>query len=44
MGAGHTRNIGNGANYFAWFISTISPIRYGTEILMTRIVKGKPGE
>jgi len=44
MGAGHTRNIGNGVNHFAWFISTISPVRYGTEMLMTRIVKGIPAE
>jgi len=44
LGAGHTTNIGNDATYFAQFISTISPVRYGTEMLMTRIVKGKPGE
>lgn len=43
LGAGHTKNLSN-ANYFAWFISEISPVRYGTELLMKRIIKGKAGE
>ena len=44
LAAGHTRNIGSGTNYFATFISTISPVRYGTEMLMYRIVRGSVGE
>lgn len=43
LGAGHTTNLGT-ANYFAKFISTVSPVRYGTELLMKQIVKGKAGE
>lgn len=39
LGAGHTRNLGSNTNYFAKFISLVSPIRYGTELLMTRIMK-----
>ena len=38
MGAGSYINIGNGMNYFPWLISTISPIRYGTEMLLARIL------
>ena len=44
LGAGHVANIGEGVNYFAKFISTVSPVRYGTEMLMSRIVKGTPAE
>lgn len=43
-GAGHTSNLGKGVNYFAKLISTLSPVRYGTEMLMTQIVKGNPAE
>ena len=43
-GAGHTSNIGKNVNYFGKLISTISPIRYGTEMLMSRILKGSPAE
>ena len=38
LGAGHTTNIGKGASLFASFISTVSPVRYGTEMLMYRIL------
>jgi len=44
LGAGHTANIGNGAPIFARFISTVSPVRYSTEMLMYRIVKGNVAE
>ena len=40
MGAGHTTNLSTVGNYFANFISTISPVRYGTEMLMYRILEG----
>lgn len=43
LGAGHTTNLST-ANYFAKFISTVSPVRYGTELLMKQVVKGKAGE
>lgn len=43
-GAGHTSNIGKGVNYFAKLVSTISPIRYGTEMLMQRIIEGSAAE
>jgi len=38
LGAGHTTNLGKGANHFARAISTISPVRYATEMLMYRIL------
>ena len=44
LGAGHTTNLGKGANYFATFIATISPVRYGAEMLMYRILKGSTAE
>ena len=44
LGAGHTANLGNATNYFATLISTVSPVRYGTEMLMYRILGGSPGE
>ena len=44
LGAGHTTNLGGGSNYFATLISTISPVRYGTEMLMYRILGETPGE
>jgi hypothetical protein len=43
-GAGHTTNIGSGVNYFAKLIATLSPIRYGTEMLMYRILSGSSSE
>ena len=43
LGAGHTTNL-SGTNYFAKFLSTVSPVRYGTEMLMCRILKGSVGE
>ena len=43
LGAGHTTNLGK-ANYFATFVSMISPVRYGSELLMKQIVRGKVGE
>ena len=44
LGAGHTTNLSKGANYFATIIATLSPVRYGTEMLMCRILKGSAGE
>ena len=44
LGAGQVTNLGESATIFARFISTISPVRYGTEMLMYRIVKGNPAE
>ena len=42
MGAGCTVNIAeDGANFFLRLISTISPVRYGTEMLLRRVLQGK---
>ena len=40
LGAGQQRSIGSSTNYFASFISKVSPIRYGTEMLMSRLMEG----
>ena len=44
LGAGHTTNLGKSANLFAKFISTVSPVRYATEMLMYRILSGSAAE
>lgn len=44
LGAGHVTNLGSGAPLFARFISTVSPVRYATEMLMYRIVSGHSAE
>jgi len=41
-GAGKVANIGKNVNYFAKFVSIISPVRYGSEMLMNRIMNDKP--
>lgn len=43
LAAGHTANLG-AANLFTRVIASISPVRYGTELLMKKILKGKAGE
>ena len=43
FGAGFYANTGSGQNYLVAFISYISPMRYSTELLMSRVVAGKPG-
>jgi len=40
LGAGQQRSISSSTNYFASFISKVSPIRYGTEMLMSRLMEG----
>mmetsp|Transcript_17461 Transcript_17461/g.23563 ORF Transcript_17461/g.23563 Transcript_17461/m.23563 type:complete len:174 (+) Transcript_17461:1572-2093(+) len=44
LGAGHTTNLGSGATLFARFIASVSPVRYGTEMLMYRVLKGSVAE
>lgn len=43
FGAGFYANTGSSANFVVKFISYISPMRYSTELLMSRVVAGKPG-
>ena len=42
MGAGSYVNIGTGVGPFPWLISITSPIRYGTEMLLARVLQNKP--
>ena len=44
LGAGQSKNIGSNSNYFAKFVMTVSPIRYGTEMLMMRLMEGNPAK
>ena len=41
MGAGSYVNIGSGVGHFPLVVATLSPIRYGTEMLLARILQGK---
>ena len=43
FGAGFYANTGSGQNFVVAFISYISPMRYSTELLMSRLLAGKPG-
>ena len=43
FGAGFYANTGSGQNIVVQLISYISPMRYSTELLMSRVVAGKPG-
>ena len=43
FGAGFYANTGSGQNIVVQMISYISPMRYSTELLMSRVVAGKPG-
>ena len=43
FGAGFYANTGSGSNFIVSFISYISPLRYSTELLLSRVVAGKPG-
>ena len=42
FGAGALANTGEGANFIVKFLSWISPVKYATELLMRRILKGEP--
>ena len=42
MGAGASVNISSGVGWVPWLISYISPIRYGTEMLISRVLQNKP--
>lgn len=42
FGAGLLANTSKGANPLIRFISWISPVRYGTEIVMRRVLAGEP--
>ena len=42
FGAGALANTGQGANPIIRFISWISPVRYGSEIVFRRIIAGEP--
>ena len=43
FGGGFYANTGSGQNIAVRLISYISPMRYSTELLMSRVVAGKPG-
>ena len=43
FGAGFYANTGAGQNFVVQLISYISPMRYSTELIMSRVVAGKPG-
>lgn len=43
FGAGFYANTGAQANFVVQAITYISPMRYSTELLMRRVVAGKPG-
>lgn len=38
LGAGSYINVGKGVRFIPWLVSVTSPIRYGTEMLLTRIL------
>ena len=42
MGGGCSVNVGKEANIVPMLISSVSPIRYGTEMLLRRVLQGKP--
>jgi len=42
FGAGLLANTGSGANWLIKFISWISPVRYGAELVMRRVLAGEP--
>ena len=42
FGAGLLANTGTGANWLIRFISWISPVRYGAELVMRRVLAGEP--
>ena len=44
MGGGFSASLGAGVGIFPWLLGTISPIRYGTEMLLRRILSGKVGQ
>lgn len=41
MGAGFFANAASGANWFITFLSYISPLNYGCELMMRRILEGR---
>ena len=44
FGAGLFANTGSGANWFVTFLSWISPLRYGCEIIMRQVTKGRQAQ
>ena len=44
FGAGLFANTGAGANWFIRFLSWISPLRYGCEIIFRQVTTGRPGQ